>query len=354
MLIQVQSSIFSGQFKDSFASTGMSPELLTVLIWVLAIAGSILFGGILIKFLRARLRPRKPVERLDDPRKIVDLLGRCLAERSRFELSFREKVVKSKGIFCALVSVDTKEILLELPDYVTPRQAWIGRPVEAYFSIPSRAGTKTYYTFESSIAIIDREESERVFLHIPLPETIDLGQRRMHFRLVPDTSTISEVGIWLAPHRSRTRDHAGPATWGPPMAHHHLLTQGGVASSLTILDISAGGCRISIKDNPRINSYLDNNSSPDVLLFFRLLDRESGNLEVHLLGRIRVVVCDPLKNSRSLGIEFTLIGRLGSGHHITWTPLTQEEGHPQIGNWVFKQHLALFRQQEKDRDEDWD
>jgi hypothetical protein len=178
----------------------------------------------------------------------------------------------------------------------------------------------------------------------------------MHFRLVPEISTIPEVKIWFAQHESRAADHAEPAKWGPPMAHHHLLTQKNTEPSLTIMDLSAGGCRLSIKDNPQINTYLHENSSPDVFLFFRLLDRESGNLEVYLLGRIRVIVCDPMSKTRSLGIEFTMNGHMEdeTAQWITWTPLDRDEGHPKIGNWVFKRHLELFRQREKDTQEDSD
>jgi hypothetical protein len=354
MVILIESFIFSGQFKDSFASTGLNPELLTILTWVLTIAGSILILGILIQFIRKQFHPPKPVERLDDPRRIIDLLGQSLTERSRFEISFREKVLKTRGIFCTLVAVDKNELLLEVPEYATPRQAWIGRPLEAYFSLASRGNTKTYYTFESSVESIERQGSGTAYLHISLPKAISLGQRRMHFRLVPDPATILEVKVWFAQHQPRAKDHAGPARWGPPMAHHHLLTRKNTQASLKILDISAGGCRLAVTNNARINSYLDNNRSPDVFLFFRLLDRESGNLEIYLLGKIRVIVCDPVSNSRSLGIEFTMNGQTNnkSGQYITWTSLSREEGHPKMGNWIFKQHLALFRQQEKDKQED--
>jgi c-di-GMP-binding flagellar brake protein YcgR len=354
MVIQIRSSLFTGQFRDSFASTGVSPELISIIIWVLTISGSILAVGILVQFLRRQFHPHKSVERLDDSRKIIDLLGHCLAERSRFEISFKEKLLKTRGIFCSLVSVNPNEILLEVPDYVTVSDTWIGRSLDVYFSMTLRGNTRTFYTFESLVASIDREDAGGVYLHIPLPQAVRLGQRRMHFRLVPATATILETKIWFAEHESRAADHAQPAKWGQPMAHHHLLTMETTEHSLTIMDLSAGGCRLSVKNTPQINAYLAENRSPDVFLFFRLLDRESGNLEVYLLGKIRVIVCDPMNKTRSLGIEFIMHGEMGEGNgqSITWTPLTREEGHPEIGNWVFKQHLELFRQQEKDKQED--
>jgi c-di-GMP-binding flagellar brake protein YcgR len=354
MLIRIESSIFTGQFRDAFASTGMSPELIQVLVWVLGTAGIIVLLGLLIQIIRMRLHPRQPIDQIQAPRAIIDLLGKGLAERSRFEISFQEKIIKTQGIYCTLVSVDRDEILLELPDYARSRQAWINHPLEVYFSVASDSQSRIYYTFESVVSALDHDQADHhVYLHIPLPASIRLGQRRMHFRLVPDPSTILEAKLWFAPHQDRTHDHAGPGKWGPPMAHHHMLPQDDPEPSLTVRDLSAGGCRIAIRNNKEINAYLDTDRSPDVLLFFRLLDREAGHLEVYLLGRIRVIVCDPLSTTRSLGIEFTMTGQVAgsTGQYITWSPLSREEGHPEIGNWVFKQHLALFRKREKEREE---
>ncbi|GAU09320.1 hypothetical protein [Desulfoplanes formicivorans] len=353
MLIRIESSIFTDQFRDGFASTGMNPELMHILVWILGTAGIIVLLGLLVQIIRMRLHPRKAVDQLDDPQQIVELFGKCLTERSRFEISFKENIIKTKGIYCSLISVDKDEILLELPDYVTPRNAWINHQLEGYFSVASRAQNKIYYTFESHVNAIDLEQEGHAYLHVSLPASVRLGQRRMHFRLVPDTSTILEVKLWFAQHQNRTHDHAGPETWGPPMAHHHLLPHDDQGPSLTVRDISAGGCRISIKNNQMINAYLDTNRSPDVFLFFRLRNQESDHLEIHLLGTIRVIVCDPMSSTRSLGIEFTMNGEVPSqtGQYITWTPLSREEGHPEIGNWVFRQHLALFRQQEKAKEE---
>jgi hypothetical protein len=354
MLIRIESSIFTGQFRDAFASTGMSPELIQVLVWVLGTAGVIALFGLLIQLIRMRLHPRQPIDQIQDPRAIIDLLGKALAERSRLEISFGEKIIKTQGIYCTLVSVDRDEIILELPDYARSRQAWINHPLEVYFSVASDSQSRIYYTFESVVSALDHDQADHhVYLHIPLPASIRLGQRRMHFRLVPDPSTILEAKLWFAPHQDRTHDHAGPGKWGPPMAHHHMLPQDDPEPSLTVRDLSAGGCRIAVTNNKEINAYLDTDRSPDVLLFFRLLDRESGHLEVYLLGRIRVIVCDPLSSTRFLGIEFTMTGQVASrtGQSITWTPLSREEGHPEIGNWVFKQHLTLFRKREKEREE---
>ncbi len=355
MIIQAQAPLIPG-IKDSFSSSGVNPEVMTIILWVLTIAGIILVVGILAKIILARMRRNTSPARLDDPQKIMALLGRCLAERSRFELSFRQKLIKNEGIFCSLVSVHSEEILLELPSYVTPRQTWIGRPMEIYFSVASRGDARIYYIFESSIEAIDSQHSGQIFLRIARPDVINLGQRRMHFRLVPDNATISEASLWFAQDKITTKNHTGPDAWGEPLAHRHLLAQEEDKPSLAVLDISAGGCRLSIKDSEAINEFLEQDASPDVLLFFRLLDRESGHLEAWLQGKIRVIVCDPLNNTRSMGIEFMMNGRLEgkTDKHIIWTPLYKDEGHPHIGNWVFKQHLALFRQQEKERKEAWD
>ncbi len=351
MNIQAELFIFSEEFKRSFASSGLTPELLTLISWVLGIACGILVLGMVAQLVWRYRHPKQGHHHMNQPRRIMALLEQGLTERSRFELTFDTEILQGEGIHSYPVALNTKELTLDLPDQVAPKPAWIGRPVTIYFSLMTQGHSRTFYTFQSTIAAIDRDPSGLNLLRILLPAHIAIGQRRMHFRLAPDKSTIFEVMLWLTPHQPWAKNHTGPTRWGLPMARHHLMQPETSSASLKIVDLSAGGCRIAIANNPRLNTYLDNNQSPDVLLFLSLLDQEGGNLEIYLVGKIRAVICDPLENTRSLGIAFTMTGHLQqpTGHHITWTPLSKEEGHPEIGNWVFKQHLNLFRQQEKNK-----
>ncbi|WP_462323552.1 PilZ domain-containing protein [Desulfoplanes sp.] len=348
-------SIFSGQFRDSFASTGINAELIIVLAWVVGCALGILGVGIVYRLVSARLRRPKPLGSVENPNEIIDLLGICLARRTRFEMMFKGNVIKSKGIFCTLVSVDADNMLLELPGYASPRRGWVGRSIEVFFSLAHNTKAPTFYTFESTVQAIEPQGQGINHLRTELPPTIRLGQRRMHFRFAPPPSSITETKIWFFRHEPRQKDHAGPSTWGQPMGNHHTGTEGSSLPGLAIKDISAGGCRIVLKDNERAKTYLQNNRSPDVFIFLRLADPGGTDLRLYLLGKIQLLLNNQVTKEVTMGMEFTMHGTVENslGSRITWRPLLQEEGHPKVGNWVFKHHVDLFRQQEQDK-QDWE
>lgn len=356
MTPHIELTLFSGQFKESFASTGISPEIITLLTWVLGCTAFILCSGIVFHLIQHKRHPRTHIDCIDDTKKIINILGTCLSDRSRFELTFRGKIIQGQGIFCSLISIDAQEILLELPAYVTPRATWIARPIEAYFSIASTTKAPTYYTFESSVLAIDPKNHQGITaMRIALPKTIRLGQRRMHFRLVPPPELIPEIRIWFFPHESRVHHHQGPALWGKSIAefNNNAVTEGTI-NSIHLKDISAGGCRLAILDDGRSNQYLRKEKSPDVFIYMNLIRPEGNALRLYLLGKIRVLFRDPTSKEISLGIQFIMNGIVDNEtqKNIIWQPIPLDEGLSEVGNWVFKQHVALFRQEESLEDKD--
>jgi len=182
MTPHIQLAILSEQCKNSFASTGINQDLVTLLIWVLGSTMVILGCGIVVRVIQHRLRPPKHLGDIEDTKKIINLLGTCLQKRSRFEITFREKIIHGQGIYCSRLSVAAKELLI--PGYVTPRLAWVGRSIEAYFSLTSTTKTPTYDTFTSSVlALTPRNEQGIITMRITLPLSIRRGQRRMHYLL---------------------------------------------------------------------------------------------------------------------------------------------------------------------------
>ncbi|MFA6811430.1 MAG: hypothetical protein WCR47_10290, partial [Desulfoplanes sp.] len=90
MTPHIQLAILSEQCKNSFASTGINQDLVTLLIWVLGSTMVILGCGIVVRVIQHRLRPPKHLGDIEDTKKIINLLGTCLQKRSRFEITFRE------------------------------------------------------------------------------------------------------------------------------------------------------------------------------------------------------------------------------------------------------------------------
>ena len=192
-------------------------------------------------------------------------------------------------------------------------------------------------------------------MHIALPKTIRLGQRRMHFRLVPPPELIPEIRVWFFPHESRQQDHEGPVLWGRSLADFNInAATKGTVNSIHLKDISAGGCRLAILDDGRSNRYLRKEKSPDVFMYMHLSHPDGSALKLHLLGKIRVLFRNPTSKEISLGIQFVMQGIVDNEtqKYITWRPIRLDEGLADVGNWVFKHHLTLFRQEESQEDED--
>ena len=82
-----------------------------------------------------------------------------------------------------------------------------------------------------------------------------------------------------------------------------------------------------------------------------------GQRRMHdLLGKICVLFRDTISKGLSLGIQFVMQGNIGNKtqKYITWKPIRTDEGLADVGNGIFTQHLTLFRQEERQDDDDND
>ncbi len=278
-----------------------------------------------------------------DPEDIYLFLQQAFEDRSKFEISFNPDMTRTS--ICALLDFDMQELVLELPASIGPEKSWKGRGIYVYFSIPLDVQQRLYFFFNSEILQLAPLDDSAYQMTISFPEYLEQKQRREFLRLDLCSEHIQQMYLW-----NFGQDHAGrlpkdKQSLGQPTLQYAKEQQGS-DDHFSVVNISAGGIKLFIPKRTRKAIGFDPNTIQDVLLYLQLNDLESGEIsDYYLLCRKRNYFQDSVSRDLEVGLQFIMqanIQRETAALH--WSKVDPRQGVQELANWVFRQHLKMFRE----------
>ncbi|MFW6179045.1 MAG: hypothetical protein ACOC43_11860 [Desulfohalobiaceae bacterium] len=335
---------FFGAIAQSVDNWELTPSSIYLL---LSLSAAILASTILVHMYN-KARSRQLIDLSNSfthhaPEDISLFLQHAQQDRSKFEISFNPNMKTSS--ICSLLSFDQHSLTLEMPGQGQPPKGWIDKQLYVYFSIPADKDQRLYFFFPAPILDVTAEQNGTHILKIGFPRYLEQKQRRGHFRLEPATASISKIKIWCRAYDSqgflpKDLSQLGPAQLEYPDPEAEAQQQ------IKLMNISASGLKLFIPRNLRKQIGLDPEQVQDLLLYLQLRDPDLDSESCfNLLCRKRNYFLDPASKDLELGLQIMLQGKDKEQQPgLTWSRVDPGEGLPELGNWVFKQHLKLFRE----------
>lgn len=276
------------------------------------------------------------------PKHIMDILEQVMTHRSRIDLSFHPISAARQSISCSLSDYSKTEVMLELPAGIKPSKNWIGRKMVCFFRIPRENKSPLFYTFITDVSNVHRS-GEIYLLALAFPERVELGQKRKHLRLEPLSHDIKDFRLWPATEDSSFHFETDPSKWPKPLAVYSQNRN----NDVHVIDISGGGIRLAL--DPRRYADLNDFVTQHPVLFMSLELQSLDNTYVPpllLAARLRSKSMDMDLGTLLLGYEFVEFGARSESENIEWVKIEPEKGIEDLASWVFKRHLALYRERE--------
>ncbi len=276
-----------------------------------------------------------------------------MAERSKFELSFSDQ--PKFAAICTLIDVKKNSLSLELPLKVTPTSEWIGKKIFLYFSISQEKNKKIFYFFESRI-LNYFSELNGYYLEIEFPSTMEIKQKRRHFRIEAKNSEFERLMLYLIkPEQeiNEIKDLPKPIFVYPPKKEKEKekgkegeedKKAKETTPPIQIVNISAGGIRLKFSNKIKKALSLDMENPPDVLLYLSFLDGKRKK-KLLLWCRPRNYFEDFVTRDIEVGMEFIKEASLDpkDKKRLVWRKISSEEGQDDLAKWVFLKNLRLIQ-----------
>lgn len=274
-----------------------------------------------------------------DSEKITAILEQSVAERSTYEVQFEGEGRQRAHFTCSPVQfAQGKAVILEVPDFVHPREEWVGRAVFCFFRVSS--GLKEpkwiFYKMQSTIAGV-RKTGSLGFIAVLTPRELERSQRRQHLRLDPPSGDILAVSIW--PETLGNLEHPEDE---PPLL---TFVYGRPDNFLRVVNISGGGLLLEIRliDHQGLAENFTRGKRLHVHLALRDVDKDATQ-EHFLIARIRNAFTDPKTGNLQIGLSFSAYQITLPSDEKKWVTL-KGQGVEAIEDWVFKKHLQIYREQ---------
>jgi hypothetical protein len=316
-----------------------------VLLIVVACAVLMALGvHLVLKRLHAIRNPHQPIFTLTDPDEVLSILIKALDNRSNFELSLTSG--NSKVLVCTLTDVHYACLALELPAYVSPSESWIGREVQVFFAIPADGSQKAHYFFHSEILDLFPGEAENVSVLINYPQSLQQKQKRNHLRLDPPPRFVTSVKVWPASSAPGTGLETNLQRFAEPLLQ--VPGQVGEEGQIRIMNLSASGLRLKISRGARKKSGIIPDDFRACIIALNLQGVEDETpLQPLLHCRVKNIHEDVVSRDLQLGLQFTARGQQvdqRNPEQVRWERVDPEQGVEEIGTWVIKLHLKLYRE----------
>jgi len=306
------------------------------LLWIALGAGVLAGVGWATNVWRMRAQRRAKILAITDPERIRAILQKAVLHRSRMDVRFSAGEEMRTSMPCAVAEISDTHLTLELPFGVHPSPTWTGRMITAYFHIGAQQGPITYYFFRAPIATVHPSATDVPTMTVAFPQELELGQRRRHFRLDLPSADLRDLRLWTS--QTTLPLDADPNHWPEP-----LLTFPHVG----LVDISAGGVRLSV-DARRLPRPQEGSSVSleTVLLFLALASPEEVPVGYFVEARLRNQFKDYATSRLLMGYEFQKFAAQPSqaGETLIWKAVNPEYGLEDLGNWIFRRHMTLYRQ----------
>ena len=336
------------EIQQSFFSRSFEPDAISHWLWGVAAIVALCLIGILIRSYLARRVRYNPFGTVTDERMIRNILRAAFDQRRPFEVQVQtESSQRRPTLRCSPEYLGQMSFTVEVSGLKSLSEKWLHRSVTVFFRIQVNKDF-TYHTFSSSIEGIHHPRQGVCHITLRQPETLENRQKRSFLRITPSPEFFLGSALWYAETMPQPAVMADISTWPRPK----LLYIPNRMEQFKILDISAGGARLSV---PRatVRAYqLQFNSAEQLLLMLDLLDPDqTKRLRYWMLCRIQNVWIEHASRDVHIGMQFLSWGRpkesavprqksLG----VEWLRLSSSNEVEPVGNWIMRRHLELFRE----------
>lgn len=308
-------------------------DISSALLWVAAGAACLAGIGLTIDWWQKRQRRPQKTFAISDPERIHAILQEAVLSRSRMDVRFEDGATRT-AMFCTLAEVSPVSLLLEVPWGVHPNPDWRGRSLTVYFHLPAKNGPTQYYFFHSPVvATHPGDDISRI--EVATPTALEIGQKRRHFRLELPSADLLDLRLWL-PDPPALLTATDPHAWPEPvLAFPHI----------GIVDISAGGIRLSIDPDHLPRSQTDTRRiSLDTVRIAITLRGDTQPETYFFEARLRNQFKDYATSRLFCGYQFQQVAMRVGSTPLSWSPVDPEQGVNELGNWIFRRHMELYRQ----------
>ncbi len=305
------------------------------LLWVALGAGVLAGIGLAWDHWRLRKEQHKKTTAIQDKDRIRAILNDAVLTRSRMDVRFSVGEMRT-SMACSLTEVSAESLFLEIPFGIHPTPSWQGREIVAYFHITPKNAAAVFYSFHSPIVNVYPSETDISRIEVALPTALDLSQRRRHFRLELPSADLLDLRLWL-PDPSVLPSEPDPAAWPEP-----LLT----FPHIGVVDISAGGIRLSLDPLrlPRPTPDGQRVSLESIRLYVGIRSLPKEPQGYFFEARLRNQFKDYATSRLFLGYQFERSAIRQGTTPLSWRSVSPEYGVNELGNWIFRRHMELYRQ----------
>ncbi|MFO7816370.1 MAG: hypothetical protein ACQES5_04995 [Thermodesulfobacteriota bacterium] len=330
------------QVYRSFETTGSTALMVNIVLITLAL----ILASLSVYFAVNHIKNKRHTKKLyfgeiTDGEVVSSIVDQAMAQRSKVVCSFGKK---NRPFDCAIYRADGNDIVLEPPYYVQPTSKWINRELECNFRIGLDKKNFLFYTFVSPVKGIEVLQGARM-LRLVFPLSLFLGQKRRHLRLEPPLKWVNGLALWPAVSAAGAGEfESGMEKWGKPFIR--MQKTEGSPLKVGLSDISAGGVRIRLSSEYSSMMEKMRQSNPYLFVYIALTDENNRLARYLLAARIRYSYIEEGQSFFSVSLEFIRHGSIKDKKKkiVDWKEINPEFGVEDLGNWVFKRHLQLYRE----------
>ncbi len=333
--------------QQSFASRSFDVE--SISLWLAGITGicAVIIALWIVRSLSTRHKRYSPHGKITDADTIRNILRAAFDQRRPFEIQVQTgNNERRPTLRCAAEYLGATSFSIEINGIQSLSPQWIGKPLTVFFRI-NVDGEFVYYTFHSSIQDILTPRPGTCHITLPLPIEMENRQKRAFLRMAPPPEFLLGAAIWQGQAMPLPEAYNDLARWPRP----HLLYLPDRMEHFRILDLSAGGCRISIPSQVSREFHLEFAFTEQIVIMLDLFDPEQNKrLRFWLQCRVQSIWLEHASRDMHIGLQFLSWARpseaLYEGAHtsgIEWLRLSAAREVEMIGNWIMRRHLEVFR-----------
>ena len=303
---------------------------------------------LLYKAIQARRFKYNPYGSITDTRTIRSIVRTAFDQRRPFEVQVQTDAGQRRPTLrCSPDHIGNDSITVEVGGLKSLSEKWLGRPVTVFFRVLMNK-EYTYYTFPSHIAGIQMPRPGLCHISLPMPEKLENRQKRSFLRIRPPREFFPGAAIWYGETMPPPEKISDISIWQKP----RLLYIPDRMEQFQVMDLSAGGARLSVPGQVVRTLRLQFNSTEHLVLMLDLFDPEqSKRLRYWMECRIQNVWVENTTRDVHLGLQFLAWARPKDGPHpggqtpgIEWLKLSSSSEVEPVGNWIMRRHLELFRE----------
>lgn len=183
---------------------------------------------------------------------------------------------------------------------------------------------------------------------MPVPTVLENRQKRSFLRIAPPREFFPGSALWYDDSMPTSTQIDEISSWPRPK----LLYIPDRMEQFHLLDLSAGGARISIPSQIARNLNLNFNAADRLILMLDLFAPEQNKrLRYWVQCRVQNVWREHATNNVHMGLQFVVWARPKENVEygesvggIEWLRLSSASEVEPIGNWIMRRHLELFRE----------